>query len=334
NTTINGGEKITLSGPVIGYLIVVEQQTVAALKSLTITNVAGFPPPYFLPAGFGLLNEGTLTITSSNLTGNDGGAIHNHGTLAVRDSAISHNGFAFIPSCVGILNDGTLTLSGSTLEGNSGWSGGAICNAGGEATIDKTTFISNQSDHDGGGIVSYGTPTRPFARMTIKNVSLSGNGASTFGGAISIFAGSTFTVTSSTFEDNIAVESDGGAIVGVGSIRNSVFARNHSAGAGGALVFGGVIENSTFTDNTSGVGGALYGNPTITNSTFSNNHAAEWGGAIHTGCASITITNSSITENSAGDTGGGIFLCSPDELTLKNTSVTNNTPDNIGLFQP
>src|SRR4030095_4473751 len=41
NTTINGGEKITLSGPVIGYLIVVEQQTVAALKSLTITNVAG-----------------------------------------------------------------------------------------------------------------------------------------------------------------------------------------------------------------------------------------------------------------------------------------------------
>jgi predicted outer membrane repeat protein len=320
NTTINGGGLITLSGPVIGHLIVIEQESTVALRNLTITNVAG-PAPYY-PDGFGVLNEGSLTVSNGNLSGSGGGAISNQGTLTVRDSVISHNG-RFGTSCVGINNHGTLTLSGSTLEGNWGYFYGAICNEG-SATINNSRFIGNQSDDWGGGIFNQGT-------LTIKKSGFFANGASSYGGGIFHWAG-TLTVTDSTFEGNGALFG-GGAIIGEGSITNSLFSGNgcSQGGIGGAVEGPFVIKKSVFTGNSCGNGGAFFGGGTIDDSSFSHNSAFQ-GGAIRT-LGPLTIRDSTITENTASDAGGGIYVSLIGGFPiLINTTITANTPDDIHTY--
>jgi hypothetical protein len=52
NRTIDGSGLITLPGPVVGYIIVVEPERAGVLKNLTITNFALATP------GVGVLNEG------------------------------------------------------------------------------------------------------------------------------------------------------------------------------------------------------------------------------------------------------------------------------------
>lgn len=322
NTTINGGGTITLSGPVIGYLVVVAHQSSAVLQNLTITNVAGHNGS-FTTQGFGVLNEGTLTVKGSNLSGNDGGAISNEGVLTVRDSTISHNGFLNHSLCVGIDSNGTLTVSNSAFEGNVGGGAAAVCNSG-VATIQNSSFSKNFSDQVGGAIFTQGT-------LTVNNSTFSGNSATFFGGAIFKFGGN-LTVNNSTFVDNHVVDG-GGAIAGSSvTINNSVFHGNSSSHIGGALVGDFVIKNSEFSNNSADLGGAFHGQGIITNSSFTNNSAAFQGGAIRV-FGDLTIRNSIITGNAAGEAGGGIYICCEvppiaSNARIVNTLVIGNTPDN------
>src|SRR5205823_192585 len=70
--------------------------------------------------GGGIANYGTLTVTSSTLSGNsassyNGGGIANYGTLTVTSSTLSGNSASYGG---GIANNTTLTLNISTLSGN------------------------------------------------------------------------------------------------------------------------------------------------------------------------------------------------------------------------
>ena len=80
--------------------------------------------------GPGVANNGTLTINSSTISGNNSGegGIHNNGTLQINNSTISGNvAFKFcltLNHCHGglgggIYNRGALTINNSTLSGNS-----------------------------------------------------------------------------------------------------------------------------------------------------------------------------------------------------------------------
>jgi predicted outer membrane repeat protein len=113
---------------------------------------------------------------------------------------------------------------------------------------------------------------------------VSGNGSSSFGGALRLLAGSAL-IDDSTIAGNSNGDGAGGAISTAGdsdlTITDSTFTNNSSAGSGGALDAGGgvVIVNSTFANNSSNApGGALVVSPlagvTIVASTFDANTAA------------------------------------------------------------
>ncbi|MHB8647316.1 MAG: IPT/TIG domain-containing protein [Thermomicrobiales bacterium] len=109
----------------------------------------------------GIANSGTLTVTSSTLSGNNstGGA-----------------------GGGGIANVATLTVTNSTLAGNStDYEGGAIFNNGGTVTATNSTLSGNTATLFGGGIMNKGTG----AAVTLTNTTVSGNSAGTGGGGIS-----------------------------------------------------------------------------------------------------------------------------------------------------
>jgi hypothetical protein len=191
--TLTSGEllithSLAINGPGAGYLTVsgnhasrvfeVAQATTVTLSGLTISNgsVTGNSG-----GGRGILNNGTLTVSNSTLSGNS----------AYKTGA-------------GIYNNGTLTLSSSTLSKNSAPYGGGIWNtATGTLTVNSSTLSKNSAAH-GGGILNNGT-------LTVSNSTLSDNfgfGSKSVGGGIANYQG-TLTVSGSTLSGNSATHGGG-----------------------------------------------------------------------------------------------------------------------------
>jgi parallel beta-helix repeat protein len=133
--------------------------------------------------GGGIYNRGTLTITSSTLSGNTangfGGAIYNNmGTVNLISSILTGNSVAATYGGGAIYNMGTVTITNSTLSGNTASVGGAISNpsAGKIINIINSTLSGNTATI-GGAIYNLGT-------LTISESILSGNTASSNGGSL------------------------------------------------------------------------------------------------------------------------------------------------------
>ncbi|MBK9208823.1 MAG: S-layer homology domain-containing protein [Anaerolineales bacterium] len=155
------------------------------LDSLTIRHgrCNGSCPALYQNVGGGILNNGTLTVTNSTLSGNSstlgGGGISNYGTLTVTNSTLSGNSATSGGGIGGgILNGGTLTVTNSTLSGNSSaFDGGGITNGfDGTLMVTNSTLSGNSATQTAGGISNYGT------RLTVTNSTLSGNSAPNGGG--------------------------------------------------------------------------------------------------------------------------------------------------------
>ncbi|MFN8420955.1 MAG: hypothetical protein U0528_17195 [Anaerolineae bacterium] len=152
-----------------------------------------------LGQGSGILNQGTLTLTNSTVSGNTatgtiGGGIRNDGTLTVIDTTVSGNSALFGG---GIYSNGTLIVSRSTFNSN-------------------TASDSNNSGNGGGIFVNQGT-------ATVSNSTFSGNSALSTGGGI--FNGGALTVYNSTLYNNLA--SSGGNVMqfaGTVTLRNTIVA--------------------------------------------------------------------------------------------------------------
>jgi hypothetical protein len=143
--------------------------------------------------------SGTMVVMDSTLRDNSatfygGSGILNNATLTVINSTLSGNSAFSIGG--GIINDGALTVINSTLSGNSAEDGGGISNAG-TLTVTNSTFSGNSASRDGGGIVNSESGT-----LIVTNSILSGNSALRNGGGISNTG--TLTVSSSTFSGNSA----------------------------------------------------------------------------------------------------------------------------------
>jgi hypothetical protein len=162
-----GADNLTVTGNYANQVFDVAFGVNATIAGLTIADGSA-------KDGGGILNDGTLRVTSCTLSGNastgNGGAIDNAGTLAVTNSTLSGNSAA---GGGGIVNEGTLTVTNSTFSGNSA------------STL-------------GGGIYNY-----LFSTLTVTNSTLSGNSASVLGGGIASFF-DTFTLADTIIATNTA----------------------------------------------------------------------------------------------------------------------------------
>ena len=111
------------------------------------------------------------------------------------------------------------------------------------------------------------------------------------------------------------------------------FADNHATARGGVGFISGVadfkIQNSIHTGNKVDADGGVYqiGNQstgTITGSTFSGNSAEKSGGALRVSNSTVTIDKSVFDGNTAKVAGGAIKTDNTSDLTITNSSFTNN----------
>jgi CSLREA domain-containing protein len=217
--TIDGGGEVTVSGMEAYRPFTVEAGASLTLESITIIDGSA-------DNGGGILNEGTLMLHDSTISGSEatgsGGGIYNGGIMSVVDSQISGNTAFFaggIQNSAGseaslantevVNNDATagaggignsvgseLTLAGSLVSGNeaTAFAGGGIANFG-DLTLGRSTVSGNETDSMGGGIWNAGT-------VTGVNSTLSGNTAGGDGGGLLNTFGGEVTFTNSTVTDN------------------------------------------------------------------------------------------------------------------------------------
>jgi predicted outer membrane repeat protein len=285
------------------------------LSGLTITNGQA----HLFSGGGGILNEGTLTIQGSIVSGNSGG-----------DSGGIGGG-----SGGGIANFGTLTVSDSTLSGNSADYGGGLFNAGnGTVTVNGSTLTGNSAAGDsGGGIANLGGP------VTVSNSTLSGNSAYGGGGGISNFT--TLTVSSSTLSGNSTRVGGGIWNDGTLTVGGSTLTGNSAVIAGGGIWNDGTltVSGSTLTGNSAPRGGGISndaGTLTVRDSTLSGNSAIQGGGIYNANeglefglSGMLTIRGSIICGNSASQ-GGGIFNDFSGTLIVKDSTFSGNTATDFG----
>ena len=211
----------------------IAQNVTVTLSGLTISNGNGLASSTSVAPGDnhggGILNQGTLTVSSCTVSGNSatyGGGIYNAG--------------------------GTVTVSTSTLSGNLASEGGGIYNGGGTVAVSGSTLLGNQAD-DGGAIFNDAT-------LMVSGCTVSSNVAYYGGG---IWNSGTATVSSSTLSDNAAkptVQSypffnEGGGIFNHGTLVLSgcTVTGNFSEYEGGGIFNDGTVtvkNSSSITGNT------------------------------------------------------------------------------------
>jgi predicted outer membrane repeat protein len=191
-------------------------------------------------SGAAITNCGTLSIVDSTFTqniGSNAGAIENYsllnthsGNLSIANSSITSNSGTFGGA---IFNDvGTVAVSSSVLENNSATRGGGIFSQGlSTIEISEATFSNNSSTGDGGGIFF-----APFFGVGILDVSdtVFTDNSGQRGGAIHTQNGGTVIINNTTFTNNTASSTLGGAFhihnnegaSGTASINNSCLVGN------------------------------------------------------------------------------------------------------------
>ena len=261
------------------------------------------------------------------------------GAVTISGSTISHNIADEEGGALYLYEASSLTISDSTLDNNSesDYEGGAVwAEHLGSITVEGSTLSGNSSgDDDGGAVYAYNDGTFSVSGSTFDG----DNAGDDYGGALYVYAtnlaisGSSFSadqgeaggavyvrgtgpaaaqsITTSTFADNKATESEGGAVYddqGNLQVSDSTFSGNNASDEGGALYY----------DSADGLA--------LTNDTFDGNQAGLEGGAVDLAVVATTgeiaLLNDTITRNQAYD-GGGIF--DPENAnTIENTIVAGD----------
>jgi CSLREA domain-containing protein len=153
--------------------------------SRTIVDGGGIDRIFQIPGGITAEIRG-VTLRNGRAPGT-GGAIVNNGTLTVLRSVLTGNSSVSGTAGAGfggaILTDGdnsSLTLTDSTLSGNTAQGGGGGIAIGGRATLANVTISGNRSVADfGGGLYVFSD-----ARAAVNNATIVGNIAGLKGGGI------------------------------------------------------------------------------------------------------------------------------------------------------
>ena len=216
-----GAEKTIIHGNRVDKVIAVSSSTTVSINGVTIRDGGLRPLTFGSGGGGGILNHGTLTVSDSMVTANDGGnigggGIYNYGELTVFRSVITKN--IANGSGGGIFNygnagAGVLKVESSTISDNaSGELGGGIMNFnGGLVTVTGSTVSVNSAVGSGGGINN-----NNFSTLTVINSTISGNRADSAAGLDNAFM---TTLHNVTITANIAGTPGSGRGVG-GGLRN------------------------------------------------------------------------------------------------------------------
>jgi CSLREA domain-containing protein len=234
-------------------------------------------------------------------------------------------------------------ISGMTISnGNTGGGGGGIYNSG-SLNMSNCVITSNQAG-EGAGIYNVGT-------VSMSNCSITNNTASGPGGGLRNLGGGQMTVTNSTVSGNTGdagggINSDATLL----TVSNSTISGNRSTGnfggagilinSGTAIITGTTISGNQTLSGAEGRGGGLRmlagGNLTITNSTISGNQSGPattaYGGGVLITNGTATITHTTIANNTAsgGSVFGGGLGQEGGSVTIRNSIVAANGPDNCG----
>lgn len=268
-----------------------------------------------------------VSISVSQSTFRSNAATGHGGAISFSEGILDFTGF--------ILN--TLLINESDFINNTAQFGGAIVLTSRFITtiISDSRFSSNLASRMGGAIAEYGGNTTTF----IERCVFTNNEATQNGGAISTSSRSRqlLTVSSSTFINNRATSSRGGAIYQPGStvsslktqIDNCTFSENVANHCGAINIRRATIIkscsfsfNKATTTNTQILGGGAgcleSSSSVILNSTFWNNTSGRSGGALYLNGGKIKT--SSFDGNRAGTVGGAIFGAGQ----INQSTFTNN----------
>lgn len=213
-----------------------------SLRSLTLVN--GYVVFSVYGGGAIYSSGGSINLTNCTFTGNTahgamgGGAIFSGGPVFVVDSVFVGNTAG---ACGGgaIYAGGNVSISGTSFVGNAaGYNAGALYALASAVTVTDSNFTQNTAQRGGAlGLYSYGSAA---AVVTLSNVTLRENAASSQGGAIFCGAGNELTLNNSALASNNASAGGGSAVYvdsgGNASVHCSTLNRS------------GVVGDASFSD--------------------------------------------------------------------------------------
>lgn len=261
--------------------------------------------------GGGVYNDGQLLLDGGSINSNDalsGGGVYvdQNGTLTATGGSISHNdatdgGGVFAINQV-ILQDGATVSGNDATLGAGVYLHRLVSGQIGRLTTHNAHIDDNTSTGSGAGIYNDG-----FANLNGGTVSDNTAGGSGSGGGMALVEG-TATISGVTFDANQASFFGGGVVSLVAtdafSITHSTFSNNIAASGGGIYYILGTsafVANSTFSGNDVGSqASGIYANAdlTLTNVTVANGIGDS--GVVQAGAGVLTLENS-IVANNAGD---------------------------------
>jgi predicted outer membrane repeat protein len=222
-----------------------------------------------------------------------------------------------------------VSLSGLTVaSGRAGYGAGLFNSA--TLTLNNLTLSGNTATSNGGGGVYNNGALQVNGCSFTNNSTLPNGTSSTAGGGLLNITAGTVTMTGCTFSGNTAS--------GTGS----------AAGQGGAIANNGTmkVSNSTISNNTAAFGGGGIfndaGSLTLTNCTLSSNTvlpnsvtSPEGGGLLNEVAATVTITNCTFSGNGAQGSGshagqGGGIYNSGGTMTVNSSNFTANSTASDG----
>jgi hypothetical protein len=245
-------------------------------------------------------------------------------TVTLSGGPLSVAGTTVAESIVGP-GEGTMILSGNSATGVVAVSSGVT------AKITGLTIEDGLAANSGGGIDNAG-------KLTVSNVLVTGNSASS-GGGIANEATGVLTLSNVSLTNDTAT-TNGGGLANAGNLTLLHSAINsNSASIGGGVYNTGTmsLSQSTLSGNTASQSGGGFANAstgalTISYVTVSGNQASgalgQGGAAVNNG--TLTIANSTLNNNSAAAAGGGIENQSAGTISLTNATLAGNSAQSGG----
>ncbi|WP_448329963.1 right-handed parallel beta-helix repeat-containing protein [Streptomyces sp. DSM 41534] len=253
-----------------------------------------------------LASHCTYTLTAPNNPDDGLPEITGDVTISGKDSTIRRDPDATeVFRVFHVAPGGTLSLKSLTVSGGaSGSNGGGALNDQGTLNLNDTVFKENRAV-DGGGLYNNG------GQLNLDRTTVERNTANGFGGGVVNDGGGTMTMKGGSLLKNRATISNGGGlenILGTASLE-SVSVRGNTG------INGGGIRN-------------VNGSTLNLKSTTLKDNIAVRGGGLSNLASPATLVDSLVTRNTAITAGGGIDNQSNGQVTLTNTKVVDNTPDN------
>jgi hypothetical protein len=270
-------------------------------------------------AGQGRRTGGPLSISAStiseNTAGEYGGALEleKAGPVSISASSLSHDAANGDGGAVYAYEGGTVTVGGSSFENDSagGYYGGAIEAEVNDISVSGSSFRGDQGSY-GGALYIRGTTSETAEPITTSTFA-EDSATDSEGGAIYDEEGELQLVTS-TLTDDSAADDGGGLYYGSGDgllVLNDTFDGSQAGYAGGAIFLSSaassgevVLLNDTITRNTAYNGGGIYG-PEYANTIENTILAGNYGGLSAGGGGDCY--GAQAADNAAGaDRGGNI----------------------------